>query len=197
MSQNTTTKAYTYGRATGESYVFDSAGHLIKQLDRNGYATTLAYTGVNLTKVTDPAGRTLTFTYGTNGKVASVTDPVGRKVAYVYNTVGDLTGVTNVAGGKWAFTYNTTHRMLTMTDPRGGKSTNTYDGSGRDTSSINPMKRTTTFAYAGTVGGTESTTETDARGDKTVWNYQNLELTSKTVGLEPRRLQRPATPTTR
>ena len=36
---------------------FDSNGHLTKETDRNGYATTLTYTGSQLTKVTDPANR--------------------------------------------------------------------------------------------------------------------------------------------
>jgi len=45
------------------------------------------------------------------------------------------------------------------------------------------MKRSTTFSYADNGGGSQTTTETDARGDVTTWNYQNLELVSVTHGV--------------
>jgi RHS repeat-associated protein len=173
---------YTYARDTGESYVFNPAGQLIKEVDRNGYVTTLTYSGGNLTTVSDPAGRRLSFTYGSNGKIASVTGPLGRTVSYSYDSAGDLIGITNVGGRKWSFTYGSKHRMQTMTDPRGEKSKIAYDSSGRVRSWTDPMKRVTTFSYADNANGSETTTETDPKGNVTTWDYQNLELTSVTRG---------------
>ena len=178
LTHDSSTRDYTYARDTGEQYVFNSSGELIKEIDRNGYVTTLAYTGGNLTTVTDPAGRKLTFTYGSNGKVATVTDPAKRTVTYSYDSAGDLTAVKDVRGGTWGFSYDTGHRMLTMTDPRSGVATLAYDTGGRVTSWTDPMKRATSYSYTDNGGGSQTTTETDARGDVTTWNYKNLELTS-------------------
>ncbi len=73
----------------------------------------------------------------------------------------------------------------------------TYNTGGQTASWTDPMKRKTTYTYTGTIGGSETTTETDARGDVTLWNYNNLELTSKTFGLRhARRRPRPPTSTT-
>lgn len=182
LSQNTTTGNYTYARTTGESYVFNSTGQLIQEIDRNANTTTLAYSGGKLATVTDPGGRTLTFSYGTNGDVSSVKDSSGRKVSYSYGGSGNLLSVTNAGGGVTKFTYDLSHRMLTMTDPRGGVSTLTYNSAGEVASWSDPMGRKSTYAYAGTVGSDETTTETDARGDVTLWHNDDLELISKTLG---------------
>ncbi len=182
LTQDSTTHDYTYTRTTGESYLFNSTGQLIKEIDRNGYVTTLTYSGSNLATVADPAGRTLNFAYGTNGDVSSVTDAGGRKVTYTYDSSGNLDSITNAAGGVTSFTYDSSHRMLTETDPRGGKTTLTYNSSGEVASWTDAMSRTTTYTYSGPIGGTETTTETDARGDVTDWSYKALELTSKTMG---------------
>jgi YD repeat-containing protein len=133
---------FTYTRRQRERFVFSSSGKLVKVLDLNGYATTLAYNGSGqLSSVTDPAGRTFSWAYGANAKVASVTDPAGRKVAYGYDGAGNLTSVTDVAGGVTRFGYDAAHRMLTMTDPRGGKVTNTYDSSSGATTQTDALGR--------------------------------------------------------
>jgi YD repeat-containing protein len=61
--------------------VFDSAGRLVRELDRNGYATTLSYDGARLVSVTNDAGRSLTYAYDANGRIATITDPLGRQVS--------------------------------------------------------------------------------------------------------------------
>ena len=94
-------------------YDFDASGRLVHQIDRNGYVTTLTYTGQLLTSVADPAGRTLTFSYDSSGHLTGVLDPAGRSVAYRYDGAGNLTGVTDVAGGTWSYTYDGAHRAGT------------------------------------------------------------------------------------
>ena len=182
LTYNSTTKLYSYAHTTGDSYVFNSTGQLTQAIDRNSNTTTLAYSGGKLATVTDPGGRTLTFSYRTNGDVSSVTDSGGRTVSYLYGGGGNLLQVSNAGGGVTKFAYDTSHRMLTMTDPRGGVSTLTYNSAGQVATWTDPMGRKTTYTYAGTVGATETTSESDARGDVTQWNYNNLELTSKTLG---------------
>ena len=182
LSQNQSTGNFTYTRTTGDSYVFNSLGQLIQEVDRNANTTTLAYSGGKLATVTDPGGRKLTFSYGSNGDVSSVTDAGGRVVHYLYGGAGNLTSVTNAGGGVTKYAYDSSHRMLTMTDPRGGVTRLTYNSAGEVTSWSDPMDRKSTYAYSGTVGSTETTTETDARGDVTLWSYDSLELVSKTLG---------------
>jgi RHS repeat-associated protein len=172
---------YTFTRnADLVHYTFSSAGQLVREVDRNGYATTLSYSGSQLTSVTDPAGRSLTFTYsGTH--VASVTGPGPRTESFTYDGSGNLATARDPASGLWSFTYDGSHRLLTMTDPRNGVTTNVYDGSGRVTSQTDPMNRLTTWSYTGNAaspaGGT--TTVTDPKGNVTKLSFQNLELLSR------------------
>jgi RHS repeat-associated protein len=172
---------YTFTRnADLVHFTFSAAGQLLREVDRNGYTTTLSYSGSQLASVTDPAGRSLTFSYsGTH--VASVTGPGPRTESFTYDGSGNLASATDPAGGTWSFTYDASHRLLTMTDPRNGVTTNVYDTSGRVTSQTDPMSRTTTWSYTGNAaspaGGT--TTVTDPKGNVTKLSFQNLELLSK------------------
>jgi len=173
---------YTFKRFSDSiAFNLSSSGQLLSEVDRNGYATTLSYTGGNLTSVTDPAGRQLTFTY-TGNNISKVTDPIGRSVSFAYDSAGDLSGAADVAGSSSSFTYDSSHRMLTMTDPRSGVLTNVYDGSGRVISQTDPLGRTMTWAYSGdntsATGGT--TTVTDPLGNQTTEFYEDLDLLSVT-----------------
>lgn len=57
------TARYTLTFLDGTKKVFNSAGYLIFILDRNGNQSSITYDGSNrITQVTDPAGRTLSFT---------------------------------------------------------------------------------------------------------------------------------------
>lgn len=176
---------YTFTREqTQDRYIFDASGRLIKEIDRNGYVTSLTYNGAGqLTQVTDSAGRTLALAYDGSGRITTVTDPGGRHVAFAYDAGGNLQSYTNVAGGVTSFSYDASHYLLTMTDPRGGVVTNAYDSSGRVTSQTDALNRTTTFSYTGPdSSGNSSTTITDPRGNVSVDQYYNGLLLSETRG---------------
>jgi RHS repeat-associated protein len=177
--------SYTFTRDRGEtSYGFSVAGQLTSESDLNGYVTTLAYNAAGqLATVTDPAGRTLAFTYsGTH--VATVTDPLGRVYTYSYDASGDLAKVTDPLGRSWTFTYDSNHLLLSMTDPAGGTTGNTYNASGQVTAQSDPDGGTTTWSYSGDAdslaGG--STAITDPDGNETVDHYSDLELVAETAG---------------
>jgi RHS repeat-associated protein len=182
---------WTFTRDQDQIFDFSSAGVLTSESDLNGYTTTLSYSSGKLVSVTDPAGRSLSFSYGGNGLVSEVTDPAGRTVSYSYNGSDDLTSVTDVGGGVTSFTYSD-NLLLTMTNPNGQSGepdagdevTNYYNGSGQVTEQIDPMSRATTFSYSGdnlsSSGGT--TTITNPNGDVTVEDYVYGELTSITQG---------------
>jgi len=165
-------------KRTQLQYVFSSSGQLIKEIDRNGYTTSLAYNSSGqLSTVTDPAGRSFTLSYGSNGDLAGVSDPVSRTVGLAYDSAGNLSSITDVGGGVTSFTYDSSHDLLTMKDPRGGVLTNTYDSQGRVTSQVDPMNRKTTYSY---LAGT--TTITDPNGNVTREHFSNNEVVAITRG---------------
>ncbi|MGI2909683.1 DUF6531 domain-containing protein, partial [Tolypothrix sp. VBCCA 56010] len=130
---------------------FNTAGRLSSVVDRNGNTVTVNRgTGGEITSITTPDGRALTFAY-TSGRVSNITDPSSRVWSFSYNGAGQLTGVTYPAlGGQnftRQFTYNATHDILTETDLRGNVWSWTYDSSERVTSATDPLNRMTTFAY--------------------------------------------------
>jgi RHS repeat-associated protein len=158
--------------------LFDANGRLTKQLDRDGYQTTLSYTsGGRLDHVSDEAGRTLDYGYDAAGHIASITDPLGRVVRYAYNTAGDLTQVTDVAGKTWQYAYDSRHRITSMTDPRSHSTTNTYNSADQVLTQTDAAGGTFSFAYA-----TGSTTVTDPRGNVTRDEFTNGQLTRKIRG---------------
>ena len=167
--------SFTFQRTDLAKYTFNPRGELLSETDRNGYVTSFSYISDQLTTVTEPAGRTLNFTY--NGSHVSQThDTAGnRTVSYNYDGNGNLTSATDVGGAVTKFTYDASHLMLTMTEPNGGTVTNVFDSSGRDTNQTDAMGRVTQFAY--TQG---KTTITDPNGNQTVDVYENGQLMQET-----------------
>jgi RHS repeat-associated protein len=172
----------------------NNASSLSKLVDRHGgaaYTITLTYNADGtVQKVTDPAARTLTFTYQTIGTaklIQTVTDSASpaRLVTFMYGTnSGDpttyqsLIQVTDVAGGFTKFTYDGSHYLQTMTDPNGGVTTNSYDPNTHQiTNQVDPMLRKITFTYSGGI-----TTVTDPKNNVTQEEYLNGILLSRTRG---------------
>ena len=170
--------SYTYTLADGRADSFSRAGVLLSETDRNGYVTTLGYSGGALSSVTDAAGRSLSFGYDGSGRLTQVGDPGGRTVAYTYDAAGNLGTVTDANGGVTQFGYDAQHRLTTITDATGGVTTNVYDSSNRVTSQTDPMSRTTTFQYA-----SGQTTITDPLGNVTSEGFSAGEVTSVTRGV--------------
>jgi RHS repeat-associated protein len=177
---------WTLVRQARDRISFAATGQETSEADTNGYTTSMAYNSSGqLTTVTDPAARSLTFSY-TGSHLTSVTDPIGRVVRFAYNDgAGNLTDVTDVNGGATHYTYDGSHRLLTMTDPRGAKVTNVYDSSSRVTSQQDAMGRTTTFAYTGdpSSGAGGMTTITDPKGNMSREQYQYGLKTALTRGV--------------
>jgi RHS repeat-associated protein len=185
---------FTFTRRAQERFVFDATGLLIKEIARNGFAgspspsvaaaytTNLAYTGGDLSTVTDAAGRTLTFSYGPNGKVSEIADSTGRTVGYGYDGAGNLTDVTDVALGNTHFTYYSNHQLWTVRDPRGNTvETNVYDSVGRLLTRTDGLSRTTAFDYTSILG---STKVTDPKNNAVVYGFTDNMLTSQTRGYD-------------
>lgn len=157
---------WTYTRRGGDRFVFDSAGRLVRQVDRNGYATTLGYDGAGkLTTITDPASRQLTLTW-TGSRITRVADFTGRDVTYAYDAAGNLADVTDAAEGNTHFGYEAGHLLITVRDPRANTvTTNTFDAGRRLLTQKDALQKTTTFAYSedGTVTVTDPTGRVERR----------------------------------
>jgi RHS repeat-associated protein len=179
--------SYTFTRLHKQVFTFNVAGQLVSEADLNGYLTTLAYNpSGQLATVTDPAGRTLSFTW-TGNNITAVTDSASppRQVSYDYDGSGDLTDVIDVGGGDTHLTYDSSHRLLTVLDPDQHGSSNpsplttTYDSSGRVTQQKDAMGRITSFDYTSVPG---STKVTDPNGNVRLDTYEDGELVQVTYG---------------
>ncbi|BAS18381.1 conserved hypothetical protein (plasmid) [Arthrobacter sp. Hiyo8] len=172
---------YTYTRRGTAVFTFDTAtGRLSSETDLAGtvatpaYATNLAYDGSgHLSTVTDPSGRTYTFTW-TGAHITGVKDTANRQVSYVYDANSNLTDVygvgTTFTGGTpndadhAQYGYSSTHLITSMRTPVNYGKTGTptpvtsmvYDTSERVTSQTDPLGRVTTFTYGPNTGRTSS-----------------------------------------
>jgi RHS repeat-associated protein len=169
-------------RAPHQTYTFDGTGRLLTLSKMGGAATSLSYTGALLTSVSDPNGRSVTYTYNAAGLVISATGPGARMVSYRYNAAGNLTTVTDVTGAVTSMTYDTSHRLLTVTDPRSQTMTVTYDAQGRVATQAVPGGGTMTWAYTTGTDGSSSTVVTDALGHQATFRFLNNILVSQTRG---------------
>lgn len=123
---------YEYRFKNGGNTRFDSAGRLTALTDTNGNTTTLSYTGVNLTRITDGVGRTITLAYDGSNRITSATDALNKTWRYTYET-GLLTTVTDPLGGVVRYGYSSFPSALTsVKDKRGTEIKQlTYDANGR------------------------------------------------------------------
>jgi RHS repeat-associated protein len=158
---------------------------LSAQTDRNGNVLTIDRDSAgNITRLIEPAGRSLSFTYG-GGRITRITDPLGRSVHYGYAS-GRLQTVTDPANGVTTYTYDSSGRILTITDPRGILYlTNTYNLEGRLTSQTQADGTAWTFEYLRPVGATSgavvATRATDPRGNSTLHRFAPNGLTNESI----------------
>ncbi|MGH8974607.1 MAG: DUF6531 domain-containing protein, partial [Acidimicrobiia bacterium] len=185
---------YTFTRRSTEIFVFNATGQLTQLKDLDGYTTTVTRPNASTMVVTDPAGRTLTFSY-TGGHLTTVTDPMtpARTVRFGYDAQNDLRQVTDVGGGITSFTYDANHRMLTMRFPRFYASTQTpapeitnhYDASGRvdwQSNQLGPTTGKTLFDHAPAGEPPNTTKVTDPKGNVAVYRFEYGLLWSETHG---------------
>lgn len=168
---------YTLTRRDGLRYAFDAVGRLISETDRNGNSLAFAYSGSDLTTITDSIGRTVSLTVDAAHHITGLSDPIGRTVTYGHDVAGRLASVTDVRGGVTAYAYDAGGRLATITDQNGHVLvTNTYDADGRVVEQLDARGFHTTFTYDATAG---TTTMTDARGGAWVDTYSGPALVAR------------------
>ena len=140
---------------TGAVFVFASSGHLFAVKDKNGNAISLSLDSDNdVNSITDTHSRAITFTHNTvfgtghspEGQVTKFSDPTGRTASYGYTnnqltsetdlngkttlyqyTGSDLVQITDAMNNVTKIGYNTSHQVTSITDPKTGVMTFTYN----------------------------------------------------------------------
>jgi RHS repeat-associated protein len=196
---NTTTLTYsggnlvsvtdTYGRVL--SFAYNAQNHLSSVKDPDGRVTTFQYgsTGHLLTKMTDPNGKSIQYTYNTLFQPTSKVDKAGRTFLYSYANflpvaVNDATN-TGPARLSNPSNWSTDPTQLAMnqlrvynpstttnTDGRGNVWKYTYDSNGYLTQTVAPDTATTTHTYDPVTLHIASMT--DANGHTTTYQYDSM-----------------------
>jgi RHS repeat-associated protein len=147
----------------GTVYVFGENAPLQAITDRYGNTITITHangqTG-NITRVTAPNGRFLTFSYDGSNRITQATDILARTVSYTYDTNGNLSTVTDPENGVTTYTWNASNRIATITDSRNiTYLTNTYTNGRVTGQTLANANATYQFSY--TVDGSGTITQTD------------------------------------
>ena len=134
MLINSSEKQYVLkGTDNEKTYYFSSDGKLTQINNKFGKSIFLTYNDDCIETISSADGRSLTFTKGTNGKIASVTDHTGRTLFYEYDSNGNLIGYTNPLGNSQSYGYNSGSNLISsISDFKGNTITTiTYDQENR------------------------------------------------------------------
>ena len=134
------------------TYTYDASDdHLLSVTGPNG-ATTYSYSSSDdayvtnaLTGITNPDGVQQTFTYDSQGDLASQTGASGI-ISYSYPGAGTLVE-TDAAGDKTTLSYDESGNLVGAVDAEGNGTTLTYDGNDDLTSVATPLGETYAYAY--------------------------------------------------
>lgn len=159
--------SYILKAKDGSQVRFNGQGQATGLADANGNQTRLSYdTLKRLRRVAGPTGRGFYFLYN-DERLIQATDSAGRSLRYTYDSQGNLTGYTNARGGVTVYSYDSQHHLITLTDPAGTVvATNTYDPLGQVKQQRNGRGMTAYLMY-----GCDRTTLLDASGYRTTYFF--------------------------
>jgi YD repeat-containing protein len=117
-------------------YTFNAQNMLASVRDRNGNQTQFIYDNAGrLLRVVDPAGLATTLTYS-GSQVSTITDPVGRTTQLAFDAAGNLVSITDPDGSQLRWEYDAGHHQTAFIDKRGQRGEDFYDFAGRATKAI-------------------------------------------------------------
>ncbi len=182
--------------STISTFQYDAQGRVTQQTSSTGAVTNYAYTGANLTTVTQPTNadsgiRPITqySNYDGVGRSRTITDPAAKDTTYTYDALGRVLTVTLPKPtpsfpGSFTTTYTYDNYdsasglvFTNITDPNGRLTKLGYDQHGRLLKSIDALNNVTTYAYMNDV----LTSITDANGNVTSYHYDPLKRLDKTT----------------
>ncbi|RSZ30580.1 RHS repeat protein [Variovorax beijingensis] len=164
---------YSYQTLNKAVLKFNTAGKAESFTDASGLQVKYAYTGTDLTSVTNSLGRTLTFT-NTSGKITQVGDGT-RTVKFVYDANSNLTTFTDTLNQNTTYEYGVLPGQMTKlfypSFPTVAAATNVYDTLGRVKTQTNARGKLYDYYFAGSrteeigPGGVARTNYIDGSGN--------------------------------
>lgn len=104
---------------------------LLSETDENNNKTTYTYdSNGNLASTTDALGNTETIVYNSRNHPLVKTDRAGRITEKTYDNAGNLLTVLHPDGGLLSYAYDSNNRVVNMTDSRGTVAIFIYDTDG-------------------------------------------------------------------
>lgn len=82
--------------AQGNEKTFNAQNKLIKIKDANGNEQNITYSNSRITSISDPVGRSVTFSYNSYNQLTGITDPAGRTVSYQYSDTSASANLTRI-----------------------------------------------------------------------------------------------------
>ncbi|EUJ41324.1 DNRLRE domain-containing protein, partial [Listeria rocourtiae] len=161
---------------------FNTAGQLVSEKDPNDNVLTYTYTSGKLTGITDASGRKVSLGYAGGGaQVTKITGPENRDVTFTYDAAKQLTASTTPRGK--AYRYGYTDGLLTaIYDPKHTEATpyqTTYAYTDKKLVKVtDPVGKATTLSYA---PEKREATLVNAKGKKTVYTYNQAGNPEKVV----------------
>jgi RHS repeat-associated protein len=130
-----------------KSTVNATTGKLLTVSNRRGNELTFSDSGISSNR-----GAQVTFDRDTHGRITRITDPAGNSLLYSYDALGNLIGFTDRAGDSTSFTYRTDlpHYVDHVVDPLGRQAARTeYDAQGRVKKLFDAAGKETDYTYNG------------------------------------------------
>ena len=119
------------------SYTYQTDGMLSEVCDHTGRTVHMEYREGVLRRVTDPAGKTITYMYNRNGKVSSITNQRGIvSVSNLYDKHGRTLKQKFPDGGVMLFEYQDADKQVILTERNGSKIIYVHDDQYRSTKTI-------------------------------------------------------------
>lgn len=147
-----------------------------------------------ITKKTDAASESESFTYDSRGNLTAATDASGAKTAYGYDARNLMTSMITPRGNasgatpadfRWTYQYDSRGRMTKETDPTGAATTYARDGYGAPTKITDPDARVTTMAYDAD-GQLTKVTDALSRVSEYTYDVNGRQVSVKEPGLGAR-----------
>ena len=116
-------------QAEGIRLAYDANGEISES---NGLAIGRD-SGGRITSLTFASGKTVTYQYGTNGRLRRISDWLGNETTFSFDDAGRLTGITRPNGIHASFDYDGDGRLVLLVEGSLIRITLTRDGAGRIT----------------------------------------------------------------
>jgi RHS repeat-associated protein len=157
--------------------IFNSAGLLVQEKDRNGNTLSITYEEDRIISITDGAKRVTTLTYNTSGgkrtNLKQVVAPSGQVKSFGY-TGDTLTSITDTDGEKVYYEYDGNKRLTKVQNIDGYKMLYTYYGTGaRRVKTITEYGGSSEGDSLALAYGYNSTKFTDSRGRSIIYRFNN------------------------